>query len=332
MPSPLVSILIPCFNHQAFVEQCLRALIAQTYANLELILIDDGSKDDSYERAKALEPQCDARFKAVHIEKKANEGVAKTLNRALALARGEYVFHVASDDWVEPTLIARLIEIAQRDPRVGLACADAEIVDRDGQRIYLSPEGRSTSPDTPGAAATLLQHYAGRRPDFDYRRDFGEYWTFLRGNYIPIGLLVRRVAQLETGGYDTTYRAEDYDSWLKLAKHWRFQLLDEPLAHYRWHSANTVVVQRPAVLRDCVRLFLRERDYSFAHGHGRLWREIFEESFSRSLLVLLETRDYRSVAALLRHAGVGQIRPALGTVVHYVREERRRAGAGAATR
>ena len=327
-PKPLISILVPCYNHEDYVVQTIESLISQSYENLELLVIDDGSRDASFQRLLDLEPVCRKRFVRLHLEQKRNEGVARTLNRALSLARGEFVFHLASDDFIEPDLVARLVAAAVQDSRIGLACADADFVDKQGKRIYLSPEGREVDSCAPGAAPTFMQHYAGRRTDFDYRRDFGQYWTFLRGNYIPIGLLVRRQAQIEMGGYDTSYRAEDYDSWLKLSKRWRFHLIDEVLAHYRWHGSNSVIRLRNLVLRDSIRLFLRERSYCEAHELSALWREIFRQNLSLHVAALLDQRDWDTLLLILRASRLPELRPFVGTIRHWIMARLGRPAAG----
>ena len=80
---PLVSVLMPAYNHQNYVQEAINSIIHQTYKNIELIVLDDGSTDDTWEILKSLKQQCDERFVNVVFETKENEGICATLNKLL---------------------------------------------------------------------------------------------------------------------------------------------------------------------------------------------------------------------------------------------------------
>ena len=91
--SPLVSVIISCFNHQDFIHPCIESVVRQTYTNFELIVFDDGSSDNSPVILEQLSRQYGFYFQAHE-----NIGLSKTLNKALAMAKGKYVSPLGSDD------------------------------------------------------------------------------------------------------------------------------------------------------------------------------------------------------------------------------------------
>lgn len=95
---PLVSIIIPCYNHADFVQQSIQSIIDQDYENIELIIIDDGSSDNSVENVKKIIPDCIKRFVRFEFRFRENKGLCATLNEAIDWCQGEYVSPFASDD------------------------------------------------------------------------------------------------------------------------------------------------------------------------------------------------------------------------------------------
>lgn len=95
---PLVSVVIPCYNHEKFVQDCIQSVINQTYENIELIIIDDGSKDGSVEKIQEMIPICKQRFIRFEFRYRPNKGLSATLNEALEWCEGEYYSAIASDD------------------------------------------------------------------------------------------------------------------------------------------------------------------------------------------------------------------------------------------
>ena len=96
-----VSIIIPVYNNEKYVEKCIRSVMEQTFRNIEIIIIDDGSQDDSVEILNRLAAE-DKRIVLVHQE---NGGVAIARNRGLELAKGEYVTFIDGDDYVAKNIL-----------------------------------------------------------------------------------------------------------------------------------------------------------------------------------------------------------------------------------
>lgn len=95
---PLVSVVIPCYNHEKFVQDSIQSVIDQSYQNIELIIIDDGSKDHSVEKIQQMTAACESRFSRFEFRTRANKGLSTTLNEALEWCKGEYYSAIASDD------------------------------------------------------------------------------------------------------------------------------------------------------------------------------------------------------------------------------------------
>ena len=104
--SPLVSIIVPLYNQELFIQKCLSSLTGQSYDNLEIIVINDGSADSSLLLAQEC-AQEDSRIKLISQE---NAGVSSARNKGLELATGQLVMFVDADDWLEPSCVAEVVE------------------------------------------------------------------------------------------------------------------------------------------------------------------------------------------------------------------------------
>ena len=114
MSTPLVSILLPVYNVGRFIERCARSVFEQTYDNLEYIFVDDNSTDDSIDILKKVLSDYPQREKKTHIiVHNQNKGLAAARNSALASCHGDFVFHVDSDDWIEPSAVELLVKKQQ---------------------------------------------------------------------------------------------------------------------------------------------------------------------------------------------------------------------------
>lgn len=108
---PLISIIVPVYNVKDYLEKCLQSICVQTYKNLEIILIDDGSSDGSGELCD-LFAQRDGRIKVIH---QTNAGQSAARNRGLAVAQGEFLGFVDSDDWIEPDMYEFLYHLLKEN-------------------------------------------------------------------------------------------------------------------------------------------------------------------------------------------------------------------------
>ena len=122
-PSPLISVIIPVYNAEKYLENCIQSILSQTYNNFELILIDDGSKDNSLSICKQMADN-DAR---VFVVRQDNAGASAARNRGLEIAHGEWIVFVDSDDTVKPNYIEDLYKETIKDHSVVIVVSGVSV-------------------------------------------------------------------------------------------------------------------------------------------------------------------------------------------------------------
>jgi alpha-1,3-rhamnosyltransferase len=208
---PLVSVIIASYNHAPYVEASIASVLAQSYGNIELLVVDDGSSDDSVERIQHLKQQHGFDF----IVQK-NQGLSRTLNDSIARVRGDLIVSFGSDDVMFPQRLALQVAYLQGKPEVGICAGNIEEIDA---------LGRSR-----GAPRQLQL----RRLDFD-----DVFLNRQAGAPAPT-LMFRREALAAVGGFDPQIRLEDLLIQLKITRAGYFvDILGEVLAQYRVHGSNT---------------------------------------------------------------------------------------------
>lgn len=225
MADPQASVVIPSYNHGLFVEAAVESVLAQD-ADLELVVVDDGSTDDSVDRL--------ARFagdRRVRLFEQPNRGAHAALNRGLALARGEVLFILNSDDLFEPGRIRRFLERFEADPGVAVTSSWLRVVDEGGRELGVKEAWRNLPPwprpePGPGLADTgdpvlalLESNYVSTTSNVAFRR---ELFTERRLRFRPLRY------------------AHDWDFLLAAAGHGEIAIVDEPLVRYRVHQRSTI--------------------------------------------------------------------------------------------
>ena len=208
----LVSVIIPVYNGQRYLDATLATVFSQTYTNVEVIAVDDGSSDDS---AAILRRHSDR----VTVITQPNRGCASARQAGLMRASGEFVAFLDQDDEWEPTKLERQVAVLQANPLAVAVYCDHHGIDESGRRGEYS--GACFHPVYSGLIFELL----------------------IRSNCIVSASLVmaRRKALDAVGGFDTTqpYWADDWDLWMRLAATGPLLFMLEDLAGYRRHGANT---------------------------------------------------------------------------------------------
>lgn len=199
---PRVSVIIPCYNHGRFLAGAVASVLAQSLASWEIVIVDDGSADDSAavaERLIAAQPQ-----RAIRLIRQPNQGLSAARNRGIAEARAAYVLTLDADDQIEPGMLAACAAVLDRAPAVGFVYTDVCMFGVE-QRIWS------------GGAYSLA------KLRFDCPM-------------MPI-VLFRRAAWAQVGGFGSNMWPqgyEDWDFWLALAAAgWQGQHIAEPLVRYR---------------------------------------------------------------------------------------------------
>ncbi len=207
---PLVSVFVPCYNHQDYVADAINSILNQTYKNIELIVLDDGSTDNS----PAILSDLSEKY-GFYFEHQKNMGINGTLNKGLSLAKGKYICPFASDDVMFLDRIEKQVTLLERRPDVAV-CA--------GNMIAINQNGEISS---------SLKIRPAREVDFD-----DLFWRNIPGPAAPTAMIRSAVIE-EVGNYDPDIRIEDLYMWLKItyAGH-KIYILNDLMAYYRKHTGN----------------------------------------------------------------------------------------------
>lgn len=238
----LISVLIPSYNHRNYVQETIKSIINQTYENIELIVVDDGSKDDTYKKILELKEECEKRFKRVHFETKENEGTVATFNKLVSLAKGEYIYFIASDDMIADVDALKIqAEFLDKNKKYCLVVGDNQFIDSNGKVCYWDEEQNIVYDKNKAKYLTFAESLKAGRPDVDFNSsEFGKYQTFLMVNYIPNGYLIRKATFDLIPKFTNEAPLEDYFLHLQLSKYGKYKYIDKVLFSYRWHNFNTV--------------------------------------------------------------------------------------------
>ncbi len=233
----LVSVIIPAYNHENFIQETIKSIINQTYQNIELIILDDGSKDCTWAKINELKDECQKRFSRIIFETKENEGTCKTLNKLINLAEGEFIYLIASDDIAKPQAIEKEVNFLQNNPDYSLVVGDNEIIDNNSIRCFWNKNQEITADGKFKSFGQFLQ----KNKSFKFTsQDFGTYKTLCSGNYIPNGYLIRKSIFDITGLFTPEAPLEDWYLMLQISKYSKMKYLDEILFSYRWYDGNTI--------------------------------------------------------------------------------------------
>ena len=239
MEKSLVSVIIPAYNHENYVQDTIKSIIEQSYQNIELIVVDDGSKDSTWQKIQELQDECERRFVRVHFETKENEGTCKTLNKLVSLANGDYIYLIASDDLAKPNAIEKEVEFLVKNKDYALVVGDNEIIDSEGCRAYWDRKRNLVHDKKEARYLTFAHFLKTRRKNVDFSSEtFGTYETLYIANYVPNGYLIRKSIFDIIGEFTPEAPLEDFWLMLQISKYAKMKYIDEVLFSYRWHGSN----------------------------------------------------------------------------------------------
>lgn len=265
---PLVSLLIPCYNHEKFLDDNLSSLAGQDYENMELLICDDCSQDGSYAKIRGWEQRLRSRFSRVELLRNdENRGVTKNVNALLALAKGDIIKILASDDAMMPGAVSAAVSC------MGQTQADVLIVN--GFKV---PEDRH------------FPHFGEGEPVYSTAPNLSGEDLFVRtalnNEIFAPGAFVRREVFLRYGTYDESIPVEDFEFWLRLAKGGavRFAYLDRPLICYRVSAGSITSQTGNAGLERRRRMFHRAEMDTLRKFAPDLPQAVYAEAVLRRIL------------------------------------------------
>lgn len=205
-PNPLVSVIIPCFNQARYLSEAIESVLAQSYPNVEVIVIDDGSTDNTSQVASS--------YSEVTLVRQANQGLSAARNRGLAESRGELLVFLDADDRLLPGALAAGVGCLLEHPECAFAYGQYQFIHADGtpmRRIEREPAGDNI------------------------------YAEFLRCNRVAMHATViyQRWVFEQVGGFSASLPAsEDYEMYLRIVR--RFPVVEHPalVAEYRRHPGS----------------------------------------------------------------------------------------------
>lgn len=218
---PLVSVLIPAYNHERFIERCLDSVLEDDYPAKEIVIIDDGSTDATADRIAEWVARHEGELPIEYVRRE-NKGVAATLNELAARARGAFLRLGASDDFLLPGGLDAQVGYLLTHPCKWAVIGDSIVVDQDGKVLH-----QSGMRDLHRANKELY------RSDEGMRLAVISHWAI--GG--PVALIRKRA--LETvAGWSESLRIDDWDFFLRLAAHDAIGFIDVSVCAYRIHGAN----------------------------------------------------------------------------------------------
>jgi len=217
---PKVTVIIPCYNREKYIKDTIESVLAQTYPNLEIVAVDDGSKDNSRRILESL----GKKIRVLEHPGRVNKGQSAAINLGIHSTKSEYIAILDSDDLFAPEKIERQVEFLKKNPKFGVVYSNGYYIDQYGNKLFrFYPDDHVELSDP---ERILLDCY------------------FL----LPNNSLVRRKVFEQVGGFDESLRsAQDHDMAIRVGEKTRIGFINEDLFFYRRHSDS--ISQKKAMLR-----------------------------------------------------------------------------------
>lgn len=238
MKSDLVSVVIPAYNAAQYIRQAIESVLAQTYRDFEIIVVDDGSSDDTPSIARQFGA-------AIRYIRQPNRGLSAARNTAIKHACGAVIALLDSDDLWDPEFLEKMMRLLNNHPEVAGVYCGFQYINSQGE-IVGRPSLKTVSPEL--FYATMIDE----------------------GNWLaPCGVIFRKRLTESAGLFDESLQAvEDWDMWIRLSEHQPFIGLPEALVKYRRHETNMSQDPERMIKAICQ---LTERRYGTAEGDVSTW-------------------------------------------------------------
>lgn len=256
---PLVSVIIPCYNYGHYVEAAIDSVLCQTFQNLEIIVVDDGSTEP--ETVSRLEQLLRPKTRVL---RQPNRGLPAARNAGIRQARGKYICCLDADDTLEPTYLEKALLLLESNPGIAFCYSWAQLFG-DEQSLW-------------------------RTEPFDLK-------NLLHYNHVPVSAVFARAAWKQVGGYCEEMRQgfEDWEFWLHLGERgWRGQLIPEALFNHRRHG-QTMTHTAHAQQQQIIAFIERKHQPLFSDPSivPKLQRRYYNARVDEPTLNVAKPEDYR---------------------------------------
>lgn len=238
MNLPLVSVVVPCYNHEKYVQECIQSIIDQDYQNIELIIIDDGSQDGSVEKIQEMVSSCEQRFLRFEFRSRPNKGLCATLNEAIDWCEGEYYSAIASDDVMLNNKCSIQVAYLKSTSNCSAVFGGSVIINENGKELYTRKV---------------------KKTEITFKQ------LFLSEKSVSAPTQMIRLTDLkEITPLPQNLYIEDWYTWLRLTdKGYAIHVIEDVLVKYRRHTGNIsgYVEEMHSSRSDIIRLFSDNKLY-----------------------------------------------------------------------
>ena len=271
-----VSVVIPCYNGEAFIGEAIVSVLSQSYGDFEVIVVDDGSSDGSTEKVRSFE---DSRVRLIEHEE--NKGIAAARNTGIKEAHGEFVAFLDQDDLWYPKKLEKQLAVFDQDTtgEIGLVFTRREILEK-GKRIHWRSDMRFPKPIEKASRREVLA-------------------AFMKKNFVPMmSVLVRRRCVEDVGLLTESIRsgADDFEFCARVAMKYRFAHVNEVLVTRREHGENysdpsrfladdLAVLEQIAEVEPSLKRLIRKRHSDLIYKCARWWHLRGDRSKARKAYI-----------------------------------------------
>ncbi|MCD8554000.1 glycosyltransferase [Seleniivibrio sp.] len=225
------SIVIPSYNHEKYIKRCIDSVLNQSLGDFELIIIDDGSKDDS---DRIISAYTDKRIKYIRQE---NAGAHNAINRGLKIAQGDFFAILNSDDEFDPHRLKKCLEVMEKNPDAGLVSTWINVIDADSKKKGVKKAWENMLPWEFNKGLTFA--------------DKNKYALHaIMSNFVSTtsNMIFRKEVYETIGGMRNLRFAHDWDFLLRVCSKYRCINVEEALVNYRIHGTNTISTNKKWML------------------------------------------------------------------------------------
>lgn len=220
---PLVSVRVPCYNHQNFVQTTLNSIFNDKYPNKEIIIIDDCSTDNSWARIVSWADEHQSRIKITYKRNAVNLGVSKTVNKLDALCSGEYIVGIASDDILIAGSIEARLNYLKKNKDKKVVFGDCQVIDENDKVLFES-----------GLSELYTVNKSNLFDNDRMKKELILNWG------VPGGTLMMKKEIVQEITFNEKLIIEDFDLFLKWMAKDYLGFIDEKISKYRIHSSNAI--------------------------------------------------------------------------------------------